>query len=163
MLTYISEMKSLPFFEICQVYQQSIEHSAQALSGARSEGLWQEEQELYQELRDLFEKRNGVLALWRTEQGIQAALRLEKYNEGLLLQSLETRPENRRKGFALSLVSAVLADQPRNTILYSHIKKDNIASMQLHLRCGFQAHSDMARLLDGTVTNQFITLKYVKE
>lgn len=163
MLVYISDMKNLPFSEICRVYQQSIECSVGESSVTLSERFWQEEHGLYQELQDFFSRRNGTLALWRTEHGIQSALRLEKWNDGYLLQSLETHPESRRKGFALHLVKSVLADCPRGTILYSHVKKDNIASMQLHLHCGFQVHSDMARLLDGTVSNRYVTMKFLKE
>lgn len=157
MLTYIRDTKSIPFFEISQVYQQSIEDPD------RSDNLWQEEQDLYHELLDLVEHRKGVLAMWRTEQGIQTVLRLEKHLDGYLIHSLQTRQQSRRKGFALKLMTAVLQDHPKGTVFYSHVMKDNVASLQLHLRCGFQVHSDMARLMDGTVSNRYVTLKLLKE
>ena len=157
MLTYIRDTKSIPFFEISQVYQQSIEDPGQ------SENLWQEEQDLYHELQDLIEHRKGVLALWCTEQGIQTVLRLEKHLDGYLIHSLQTRQQSRRKGFARKLMTAVLHDHPKGTVFYSHVMKDNVASLQLHLRCGFQVHSDMARLMDGTVSNRYVTLKILND
>ncbi len=156
MLTYISDIKNLPFFEICHVYGQSLERST-------SEGFWQEKHGLYHELQSFITERKGILALWRTEQGIESILRMEKYNDGYLIQSLETCPESRRKGFAFCLMTAVLEDCPSGTLLYSHVKKNNIASMHLHLKCGFQILTDMARLLDGTVSNRYATLCYIKK
>lgn len=158
MLTYIRDTKSIPFFEISQVYQQSIETPEK-----QRQRLWMEEQALYDELQDLIERRKGALAIWRAEQEIQSVLRLEKYLEGYLIQSLQTQSQSRRKGFALKLMTAVLDDHPKGTVFYSHVKKDNLASMQLHLRCGFQVHSDIARLLDGTVTNRYVTFKLLKD
>ncbi len=155
MLEYIFDIKSLPFMEICQVYQQS-------LAMETTEDYWSESNDLYQQLKDFFLKKNGYMAVWRTEDGVQSALRLEPYRSGYLLCSLETRPDVRRRGFASMLVNAVLADLTKGSVVYSHVKKDNLASMQLHFKCGFVMHADAGRLLDGSVSDAFATLKYIK-
>ena len=163
MLEYIYDMKSLPFMEICQVYQQSL-GCERAIKGDIDAGdYWQKENDLYQDLGDFFAHAKGVMAIWRSDTGIQAVLRLERYGDGHLLCSLETRPESRRKGFATMLVKAVLADLQEGSVVYSHVKKDNTASMQLHFKCGFVKCSDMGKLLDGSVSNAYATLKYIKK
>lgn len=163
MLEYIFNMKSLPFMEICQVYMQSLSCEASMKKDVDTDYYWQEENDLYQHLNDFFASSKGVMAIWRTEAGIQSVLRLEGYGDGQLLCSLETRPESRRKGFATMLVKAVLADLQEGSVVYSHVKKDNSASMQLHLKCGFTVHSDIGKLLDGSISDSYVTLKFIKK
>ena len=67
-----------------------------------------------------------------------------------LLEALETRPEYRRRGYAEQLIKAVLVQlQPER--LYSHIGHKNVASIAVHLKCGFRKLADTARYLDGSV------------
>ena len=163
MLEYIFDIKSLPFMEICQVYEQSLACGLEHENSGETARYWKEENDLYLQLQDFFANRDSRMAVWRTVDGIQAALRLEHHRDGLLLFALETRPDSRRKGFASSLVEQVLADLDAGEIIYSHVRKDNSASMQLHFKCGFTVHSDVGRLLDGSVSNAYVTLKYIKK
>jgi len=71
-----------------------------------------------------------------------SALRLEPYRDGLLLEALETAPEQRRKGFAAALIRAVQCFLEGKTKLYSHVDKRNLSSLKVHEKCGFRIVSE---------------------
>jgi len=114
-------------------------------------------------LRDEFFRHNGSLyAVWEVDGHYKAALRLEPYRDGLLLEALETAPEARRQGYAFLLINAVL-DYLRSSgheTIYSHIRKTNIPSLGVHQKCGFTKISDSATYVDGTVTQRSCTMCY---
>ena len=98
----------------------------------------------------------------RSEGRYKAALRMEPYTDGVLLEALSTMPGERRKGYAYMLVTEVqkyLLTLPYK-VVYSHIHKKNLPSLQLHNKCGFQMFSDSARYIDGTVTQKSCTMCY---
>lgn len=109
---------------------------------------------------DFFRQKDAIYALWVVDDVYCSALRLEPYRNGLLLQALETAPADRRKGFANLLLTEVLEYLRTRgyTGVYSHIAKNNRASIGLHQKCGFSQVSDSARLLDGTVSQKFCTM-----
>ena len=113
-------------------------------------------------LRENFFRQPGAFyAVWTEDFEYKAAVRFGPYKDGLLLHSLETTPEERRKGYAYQLVGNVL-DYLRTTdckMVYSHINKRNKASLMLHKKCGFEIISDSATYLDGTVTQYSNTLR----
>ncbi len=112
------------------------------------------EQDFYQYLSQCFFTQPGdCYCLWETEDSYKAALRLQAYRDGLLLEALETAPECRRKGFAKALVKTVLAHFPEQRI-YVHIDGKNKASLALHQACGFRKIADTATLADGSVTSR---------
>lgn len=111
---------------------------------------------------DFFRQRDAFYALWNVGGRYVAALRIEPYADGLLLESLSTAPENRRQGYAFMLVTKVL-EYLKTTpyrVLYAHIDKKNLPSLSLHKKCGFVMFSDSAKYIDGTVTQKSCTMCY---
>ena len=85
---------------------------------------------------------------------------MEPYCDGYLLEAVETEKAERRKGYARCLLDAVLRSG-RVQIVYAHIYKNNRASLVLHRSCGFQPHQDYAAFIDGTVSANACTLKWI--
>ena len=111
---------------------------------------------------DFFCQRDAFCALWKADRRYVAALRIEPYADGLLLESLSTAPENRRQGYAFMLVTKVLEYLKTSPyrVLYVHIDKKNPPSLSLHKKCGFTMFSDSAKYIDGTVTQKSCTMCY---
>ena len=110
---------------------------------------------------DFFRQRDAVYAIWVEDSKYKAAVRLERCQDGVLLHSLETAPDERRKGYAYNLLTRFL-DYLRAAdckYVYSHVEKRNSASLLLHKKCGFEIVSDSATYLDGTVTQRSNTLR----
>ena len=112
---------------------------------------------------DFFKQKDSLYAIWNVQDEYKAALRLQQYNDGLMLDALMTATEERRKGYAINLLSAVqeYLSSMSYGVLYSHIDKRNIASLELHKKCGFRCLRDSARYLDGTVTHNSLTMQYL--
>ena len=111
---------------------------------------------------DFFRQEGAKYAVWNVDGRYKTALRLEPYKDGLLLEALETAPASRRKRYAFNLLTSVL-DHLQTTdckFLYSHIHKRNIASLNLHRKCGFRIIADYAWYIDGTITHNSYTLRY---
>ena len=158
MLKLIESAEQLPYGPIMNIYESSNRMKGKQnfpqLSDA--EQLLLAEQEFYGYLQDVLEKKLAILALWLAEGQAVAALRLEKYKDGLLLTGLETAPAERRRGYASSLICAAVNRFP-NCKIYSHIFSGNHASATLHKKCGFQKIADVAELLDGSTTHEAAT------
>ncbi len=135
-------LRELEFGKLMEVYSGSTKGSLLA------------EQDFYQYLSECFFTQPGdCYCLWEAEGRYQAAVRLQRYRDGILLEALETAPQCRRKGFAKALVLAALAQFPRERF-YVHIDRKNKASMALHEGCGFRKIADTATLADGSVTSR---------
>ena len=80
---------------------------------------------------------------------------------GILMTCLESAPERRRKGIAQALLRSVfeLLRQQGCRFVYVHINKKNRPSLALHNKLGFRVIADSARLADGTVSQDFFTMK----
>ena len=148
MLKLISSMDKLNTEQYLAVYGQSKQDSRA------------EEQMLSYLREDFFSIRGAVCALWIADGRYVSALRLEPYKDGYLITAVETAPQERRKGYAKSLLQAVI--NHFGGPVYSHIEKSNKPSINLHLTCGFAVCSDSAVLLDGTVTSRYCTVVYSK-
>lgn len=145
MLKLIYSMAELDCEQLLKVYQ---EHN------------WDEIDFLSYLREDFFCQPNAIYAVWVEDSEYKAAVRLEHCRDGVLLHSLETAPNSRRKGYAYKLLSHFL-DCLRATgykRIYSHVEKSNKASFLLHKKCGFEIISDSATYLDGTVTQYSNTL-----
>ncbi len=124
----------------------------------RNAALLLAEQDFYTYLKDVFFITEGAwYAVWVDQSQYRCALRVEPYQDGLLLAGLETAPGARRMGYAKKLVMAVLKDLDRP--LYSHVERQNVASMQLHRSCGFDFIRDTAVYLDGSIVNTSCTFR----
>lgn len=100
---------------------------------------------------------DAYYAVWSQDNRYVCALRMEPYRDGYLLSGLETAPAQRRKGYAYSLLQAVCGlTKP----IYSHVFRNNVPSLRLHKKCGFTQIQDYGVLLDGTVSNRYVTLCY---
>ena len=161
MLTIITRPEDLPFSSLMEVYEQSNRNHGASMYPHRdsNEQLALAEQDLYEYLHDSLSNKTAIVALWSSEGRCMAALRLEQYRDGLLLTSLETRPTDRKKGYATELVRAVLASFNDQKI-YSHVYISNHASIALHEKCGFSRIASSAEFLDGSVSNRACTYLY---
>ena len=109
----------------------------------------QEGQDFYGFLSEVFFP-DGICCVWEENGRYVAALRLQRWNDGWLLEGLQTHRDHRRKGYAKALITAVLEELQLDKI-YVHIQRDNIPSIALHQACGFQKILDHAVYLDGSV------------
>lgn len=154
MLMVAGSLKELNFTSLMQVYAQGNLENAEELWQDEPEGvrLLLAEQAFYQYLRDgFFTAPGAVYAIWTLDGEYVSALRLEPYQDGLLLEALETAPEHRRKGYAKMLIHAVL-ERFSGRMIYSHVGKRNTASMATHESCGFRKVLDHAVYVDGSVS-----------
>lgn len=165
MLKIVTSMSQLNIADLMIVYREDNLENGKILfpDTDPNEQLRRAEDEFESYLReDFFRQKDSFYALWVTDGHYQAALRIEPYDDGLLLEALSTAPGSRHRGYAAALVSHVLKHLQASsyTVVYSHIHKNNTASLQLHKKCGFQLHSESARYLDGTVTQKSCTMCY---
>lgn len=146
MLKLIYSMADLDTEQLLDIYQ---------------EENWDKEEMLSYLREDFFLQSGAFYAVWMEDSAYKAAVRFCPYKDGMLLHSLETAPNDRRKGYAYLLMIQVL-EHLRNigcAVVYSHIAKRNKASFLLHQKCGFEVISDCATYLDGTVTQYSNTLR----
>ncbi len=153
MLKIVTSLDALPFTDLMDVY----------IEGNREKGdVWAAEQEFYQYLKQgFFRYPQDRYCLWQVKGKPVSALRLQGYQDGLLLEALETAPEHRRKGYARELVTAVLQQFPGK--IYVHIVRGNTASVALHEGCGFRKIADRAVYADGSVTDRAGTWLYSRK
>lgn len=166
MLHIYQTMKALSFGKLMNVYDTSNrEHGAQ-LAPEESEARQIElsEQDFYFYLRDSFFCMPGArYAVWEVGNRYVSALRLEPYRDGLLLEALETIPDQRGRGYASMLLQAVLKELEPPVTVYSHVEKKNAASMRVHRNVGFTILSDSASFVDGSANHRSYTLVYRRE
>lgn len=149
MLKIVKTMSQLNIPQFLAVYAQSTGQDPQ------------KEDDMISYLReDFFRQKDAVYAIWVVDDIYRSALRLEPYRDGLLLQALETSPNDRRRGYGYALLMQALAylHDTDYTGVYSHVAKMNKASLALHTKCGFYQISDSARFIDGTVTQNSCTM-----
>ena len=166
MLKIIRSMKDLDFGLLMDVYEESNRASGRKYHSHLSENqqLMQAEQDHYGFLRQFFRDGKSFYAVWAPGGRYKAALRIDPYRDGLLLEGLETAPAARGQGNATALVKVVLTYLEEQDCLpvYSHVHKKNMASLALHKSAGFQIIKDHAIFLDGSVSNDAYTLCYRK-
>lgn len=161
MLHLATKLAELDFARLMELYIEDNRENAAEFYPHLPEGqrLLQAEQSFRRYLEEVFFAGPGaVYAVWEEEGLYISALRLEPYEDGLLLEALETAPDFRRKGYAEKLIRAVQAAFPRR--IYSHVRKRNAASLAVHEKCGFSQVLDYARYIDGSVARNAVTLCY---
>ena len=163
MLILVTSLRQLRFGELMEVYADSNEEKATDWPNLpHGYALTLAEQDFRQYLDEVFFKTDGALcAVWEESGKYVSVLRLEPYRDGLLLEGLETHPEQRKKGYAGMLISAV--QQHLGPVkIYSHVSKRNLASLRTHEKCGFAKISDHAVYINGSVDYRCCTLIYEK-
>ena len=161
MLIVANKMSDLDFSQLMQVYCESNWENGKEIypDELPEKAFLLAREDFYNYLQeDFFPHRSAVYYIWTRDGEYLSALRLEKYEDGLLLQALETRPDMRGRGFAGTLMKNVLKQLPSGCKIYSHVSLRNEASLAVHSSCGFSREKEYARLLDGTVTNRYVTL-----
>ena len=161
MLLLATKLQELNFSQLMAVYEEGNRENGELFFPDLSEGqqMIRAEQSFYEYLREgFFPVPGAVYALWVEDGNYVSALRLEPYEDGLLLEALETAPAQRRKGYAEKLIRAVLEQFPQK--IYSHVSKRNVASLAVHEKCGFRQVLDYAKYIDGSVARTAVTLCY---
>lgn len=164
MLTIIQSMKELDFGQLMTVYEEGNLENAQEFYPElpRNQQYLRAEQDFYQYLRECFFKTEGAFyAIWQEKGKYVSALRLEPYRDGLLLEALETAPDQRGKGYAVALIRAILQLEQVEKV-YAHVHKKNIPSLRTHESCGFRRILEYAVYIDGSVKNNACTFCYEK-
>lgn len=159
-LIVAKSLRDLSFGKLMEVYAEGNLENGRDLWPEEPEGrqMALAEQEFYQYLQQVFFRTEGARYLILEDGGRYiSALRLEPYQDGLLLEALETAPAFRRKGYGESLVRAAL-ELPEITKVYSHVGKRNTASLRTHEKCGFVKILDHAVYADGSVNDVCCTL-----
>lgn len=163
MVLFADSMRKLNFRKLMEVYVEgNQENSAQ---------LWPDEtpdrqaamaeDDFFDYLKNVFFRRQGAwYAIWEDNGSYLSALRLEPFLDGLLLEALETKPTERKRGCAVKLIRSVqerLCEQGSIKV-YSHVSKWNTASLRTHAKCGFEIIYDYAAYIDGSVNRRAYTL-----
>ena len=162
MLKVFNSLGEIDFRQLMNVYAEGNRINGDELYSRYSENIriLFAEQDFYNYLVLFFKEKTARYCVWDCEGYYTAALRIERYADGLLLSALETAPECRHKGHASMLITETveyLKKQGRGR-LYSHVNKQNLASLAAHTKCGFHVISDQAVYLDGTVVINAYTL-----
>ena len=161
MLHLATKLQELNFSQLMEVYEEGNRENGEIFYPDLPEGqqMLRAEQSFYQYLREGFFPVDGaVYAMWMENGVYVSALRLEPYEDGLLLEALETAPTQRRKGYAEKLIRAVQKQFPQK--IYSHVSRKNAASLMVHQKCGFRQVLDYAKYIDGSVVRTAVTLCY---
>lgn len=164
MLSVIRSLQELKFGQLMQVYDECNRENGGEFYPElpQNQQILQAEQDFYQYLRECFFRTEGAFyAVWEENGSYVCALRMEPYQDGMLLEALETAPEHRKRGYAASLISAVLK-LPEMPKVYAHVHKKNTASLRTHASCGFQRILEHALYIDGSVRSHSCTLCYEK-
>ena len=167
MLITARKMNELSFSKLMQVYRQANREHGKELAPEETEDRQMQlaEEDFYSYLHDSFFTHPGaVYCIWGEGGTYVSALRLEPYEDGLLLEALETAPEQRKRGYATLLMLSVLAwlERQGSVRVYSHVDKQNLASRRTHLGCGFHVYRDYAAFIDGSVNRRADTWIYEK-
>lgn len=165
-LLIIHSLRELNFRELMDVYVQTNRKSGRDNYPFLSEPqqMLMAEQDVYTYLKEcFFNQPDAYYLIWAPTDRYKAALRLETYRDGYLITALETVPEGRRMGYASNLLNQVkvFLSTKNAAKIYAHIHKKNIASMSLHISCGFSKILDYAILLDGSVLRSYDTYCFV--
>lgn len=161
MLVLADKLNKLNFAQLMEVYAEGNEENGEDMWPElnREQRLLRAEQAFYQYLAEVFFPVPGaVYAIWEENGTYVSALRLEPYEDGLLLEALETAPQYRCRGYGEKLIRAVQDAFPQK--IYSHVSKRNVPSLAIHKKCGFQQVLDYAKYIDGSVARNAVTLQY---
>ena len=161
MLICVRTFQELDFDALMQVYQEGNRENGEDLYPEETP-----ERQLELALRDFenylrhdfFSNKDARYWIWSEDGVYLSALRLEPYEDGLLLEALETHPEYRCRGYAKKLICAVMKQLPAGTRVYSNISKRNTPSLVTHRACGFYKLLDYSVGTDGEQYDHQVTM-----
>ena len=161
MLICARAFRELDFEALMEVYLEGNRENGEELYPEECPGKQMElaKRDFAHFLRENFyTQKDACYWVWLEDGAYRSALRLEPYQDGFLLEALETHPEYRRKGYAKKLISSVLERLPAGTRVYSHISKWNTASIASHQSCGFYKLLDYGVDTDGEKLDYQVTM-----
>ena len=155
----------MKYSELMHLYRDEIANAGQIEYPDLPENqqVMEAEQDFYDYLTtQFFRQSNSLYCVWELEGHYKAALRLEPFRDGLIICALHTDLMERKKGYAKKLLCEVQEIFAKNgsICLYSHVSKNNPASLMVHKACGFHIIKDNATYLDGSVDYASYTLVY---
>lgn len=159
-LIVAKSLRDLSFGKLMDVYAEGNLENGRDLWPDEPEGrqIALAEQEFYQYLQQVFFRtKDARYLILEGNNRYISALRLEPYQDGLLLEALETAPAYRQKGYGEALVRQTLETVGALKV-YSHVGKRNTASQRTHEKCGFVKVLDHAIYADGSVNDVCCTL-----
>lgn len=110
-----------------------------------TEGIAKEEQKFVTMLREtFFPKPENTLFVWEMEEQWVAALRLTRLDGFYYLEALETKPDQRKKGYGKALLEAVCKELTARgcVTIRDCVAKRNEASLRTHCSAGFVIDQD---------------------
>ena len=160
MLLAIKHILDVDISALAFVYDQTIK--ANGKDRRFSANTHEDQQVFIDDLRDFLKIPDSNLFVWVADDRYVSAVRLEPFQDGVLISYLETAPTERGKGYGRTLVKESIDCLVGQGIqrIYSHVGKKNKPSLRIHLDNGFQIHEEYAKLLDGTVSQNYYTLVY---
>ena len=162
MLKVFDSSEKLDFGQLMDVYTQWNQKNGAMLYPKLMDNLQvlYSEQDFYAFLEEFFVVKDAKYYVWEIDGHYCAALRIEPYLDGLLVEAVETTPAMRGRGMASSLLSATIASLRTGCYskIYSHVQKDNEPSLKLHKKCGFFKIADSAQYIDGSYHDDSYTL-----
>ncbi len=164
MLTIATSLRQLDFAQLKDVYEEGNRENGEDLYPHLPAGqqLLQAEQDVYDYLRTGFFTQPGDrYCIWVVDGTYVSALRLQTYQDGFLLEALETHPAYRGRGYAKALIRAV-QETVESEKVYSHISRRNAPSIATHRSCGFQKILNHSVYADGSVNSRCCTYRYEK-
>lgn len=161
----VNRLRDINFEDLMRVYEEGNRENGRCLYAKESkeDQLRLAEQDFFDYLQyDFFRQPDAAYWILQVEDQYVCALRTEQFQDGYLLQALETMPLQRRSGYATRLLDYVVQQiRGENTKpIYSHVRKKNSASMAVHKKCGFVWFKDCAAYIDGSVSTDAYTIVY---
>lgn len=165
MLIVAENLQELSFSKLMEIYIEGNQENGAELFPEEPafRQLELAEGEFRQYLKEnFFSSPRAFYAIWTEGNRYVSALRMEPYRDGLLLEALETAPDQRQQGYATRLIRSV-QNLPQVDRIYSHVSRNNLPSQAVHKKCGFRIVADYAVYIDGSVNSRAVTFCWEKE
>lgn len=162
MLEIVRQLSDLSFSSLCDLYwsEPSVLGDKDSIQTDDCRRRMADEQDFYAYLRSVFFMTPEAFYAIGVDAGrYVSAVRVEPFRDGYILAGLVTHAAFRRHGFGKKLLSGVIdyVKSSGDVRLYSHIDRQNYASIELHKCCGFREILDYAVFLDGSVSQKYHT------
>lgn len=143
----LTELKDVDIPKLMAIYAEGNRENAECFYPELplAEGIAREEQKFVNMLRtDFFPKPENALYILEVEDQWVAALRLTRLDGFYYLEALETKPDQRKKGYGKALLDALCKELAAQgpVLIRDCVAKRNEASLRTHLSAGFVIDQD---------------------
>lgn len=112
-----------------------------------------------------FQEEGGLLFILASPEGrYRSAVKLYPWQGERCwhIEALETRPEDRGKGYGTQLLREMIArlEQDGPVTLRSEAGKNNAASLRAHMKAGFRRWAEQVTEADGSVNDRLCAMVY---